>query len=364
MKVLVVGTGGSIVSGISTAADEMVRTLPTFGYETERLTAGSEMRRRANALNLENVAAVLGDARSVFDRARRGHADVVWIHTFGVPALPAMRALVLVVAARLARRRVVVQFHAFGLERSVEAGGRSLRLLIRALFLLSNELVTVHEQAAEALRRLSRHSTVRVLHNWVEVPDKMTPLPPCPPFRVVFVGGVVRRKGAPQLIDAVRLLPDVELVLDLVGGPAEDGQAAFDGLQATAQDLVDSGRVILAGELSPSGVRAALRRGHLFVLPSDAEGMPLAMLEALAEGRPVLVTDAGNMGTVVHETQCGWMLPDREPATIAAALRRIVADAPGLAEASSRAWEAASERYSVRALRTQIDAILATTRSS
>ena len=46
MKVLVVGTGGSIVSGISTAADEMVRTLPAFGHEAQRLNAGEQMRRR------------------------------------------------------------------------------------------------------------------------------------------------------------------------------------------------------------------------------------------------------------------------------------------------------------------------------
>ncbi|MBW3630941.1 MAG: glycosyltransferase, partial [Gemmatimonadetes bacterium] len=70
-------------------------------------------------------------------------------------------------------------------------------------------------------------------------------------------------------------------------------------VEHAAGDLVATGRVGFAGELDASGVRAELRAAHLFVLPSEAEGMPIAMLEAMAEGRPVLVTDAGNMRSVV-----------------------------------------------------------------
>ena len=126
----------------------------------------------------------------------------------------------------------------------------------------------------------------------------------------------------------MRALEDVPVELRLVGGAGEDGPAALDSLQAAADDLVLAGRVTFAGEQDPAGVRAELRAGHLFVLASDAEGMPLAMLEAMAEGRATLVTDAGNMRTIVEETGCGWVLPDREPATIAAHVRRIAAD-PG-----------------------------------
>ena len=87
--------------------------------------------------------------------------------------------------------------------------------------------------------------------------------------------------------------------------------------------------------------------------------MPIAMLEAMAEGRAVLVTDAGNMRSVVEETGCGWVLPDRQPATIATFVQRIADDPATLAVASTAAWRAAAARYSATAQRDQIDAILA-----
>src|SRR5436305_2645051 len=205
MKVLVVGTGGSIVSGISTAADQMVQAMQGYGHEVERLTAGERMRRRSNTLNLENVTAVLADARAVYRRARRGRADVVWVHAFGVPTLACLRALALVAAARLARRPAVVQFHAFALERFVAEGGLPLRLALRALAAAADRVVVLHQPAAEALMALTG-GPVHVLPNWVEVAGQVAPLPPQPPLRLVFVGGLVRRKGAPQLIEAMRSL--------------------------------------------------------------------------------------------------------------------------------------------------------------
>ena len=358
MKVLVVGTGGSIVSGISSAADEMARLLPALGVCAERLNAGERMRRRGGGLNLENVGAVVGDAAAVARRIRRGRADVVWIHTFGVPALPALRALAMVVAARVVGRPAVVHFHAFGLERFVAHGGRPLRAALRALSGLAAAMVVLHEDAAEALRGVGAGSRVHVLPNWVDVPDEASPLPPEPPLRAVFVGGLVRRKGAPQLLEAMRELGDVPVELHLVGGAGEDGPEALERLQAAAGDLVARGRVRFAGELGPAAVRAELRAAHLFVLPSEAEGMPISMLEAMAEGRAVLVSGAGNMRDLVDQTGCGWVLPDRQPATIAAFLRRIAGDSAALAEVSGRAWQAAADRFSRRAGGAGIEAVL------
>jgi glycosyltransferase involved in cell wall biosynthesis len=358
MKVLVVGTGGSIVSGISTAADQMARTLPGMGYTAERITTGVQMRRRANRLNFENVRAVLADAVAVARRARRGKADVVWIHTFGMPTLPAARALAIVLGARVAGRPAVVHFHAFGLEDFVARGGRPLRLVVRALGRLAGALVVVHEAAAEALGGIAVGAPVHVLCNWVAVPDRPPPLPPQPPLRLVFVGGLVRRKGARQLIEAMRALDDLPVDLRLVGGAAEDGQDALASLQGAAADLVASGRVSFAGERDAEGVRAELRAGHLLVLPSEAEGMPIAMLEALAEGRPVLVTGVGGMRTVVEETGCGWILPDRQAATIATHVRRIADDPIGLVPAAAAAWSGAVARFSTPAAAARIQVIL------
>jgi glycosyltransferase involved in cell wall biosynthesis len=269
----------------------------------------------------------------------------------------------MVAGARLAGRPAVLQFHAHGLEQAITDGGRSLRVAVRSVTALANATVVLHEAAAGALRSTGGGSPIHVVPNWVEVPDRPGDLPPQPPLRVVFVGGLVRRKGVPLLLEAVRSLKGVPVTLTLVGGAAEDRPEALDRLYAEADDLVSAGRVRFTGELDAAGVRAELRAAHLFVLPSEAEGMPMALLEAMAEGRAVLVSDAGNMRSVVEKAACGWVLPDRRPATIAACIRRIAEGPAGLATASAAAWEAAREGYSAEARHTQIDAILVSLRT-
>lgn len=358
MKVLVVGTGGALAgSGITTAADQMVRTLERMGHEPERLVAGSRLRRRPNRLSMENVRAVLSEAAALGRAARASDSEIVWLHTFGVPTLPAIRTLVQVIASRFVRRPIIVHFHAFGLEDLVARAGIVQRCTLRLVGRLSARLVAVHADAAAALEPYAPDRVV-VLHNWVDVPADPAPLPPAPPFTAVFVGALTERKGVPQLIEAMRLLDDVPISLRLVGGVGDEGPAVAAAIQQAAADLVASGKVTFAGQLDAGGVRAELAGSHVFVLPSRAEGTPLAMVEALGEGRPVVVTNIGNMAAIVRDAGAGFVLPSRDPPDIADTLRAVIAEADGLASAGERAHRAATDRFSDRASRACIAEVL------
>lgn len=358
MKVLVVGTGGTQGSGISTAADQTARLLKDRGHQVARFTAGDRPRRRPSRLNVENLSAAAGDAWGVARAARRFDADVVMYHTFGVPTLPGLRALAVVLASRLTGRRAVVWFHAYGLEEFVASGGLALRLVVSSLGRAASLLIAVHEPAANALRRFVPAARVVAIGNWVDVPPAPGSLPRSPPFVLVFVGGLVTRKGAPELLDAMRLVADVPVVLRLVGGAGEDGVESHAALRASAADLVAAGTVTFVGEVGPDAVREELRRGHAFVLPSRAEGSPLAMLEAMAEGRPVVVTDAGNMRDIVQAAACGIVLTSREPQAIAQAIRQVVERSDELAAMGQRAHAAAQELFSPSATATAIEQLL------
>lgn len=333
-------------SGITTMADQMVRTLERMGHEPTRLVAGSRRRKRPNRLNVENVRAVLIEAVAVARAARRTEAEVVWLHTMGVPTLPAIRTLVQVLAVRAVGRRIIVEFHAFAIADQVARAGALQRAVLRLVGRLTSRLVALHRTDAEALRGHVGLDGVAILPNWVEVPPDPRPLPPWPPFTALFVGGLVERKGVPHLIEAMRLLDGVPLVLRVVGGAGDDGMRAAATLRHQAADLVQAGRVEFVGRLDEAGVRAELAQCHVFVLPSRAEGMPMAMLEALAEGRPVLVGDAGNMAEVVRETGCGAVLRAQEPVVIADALRNALLDPRRLADQGRQGHRAALDRFS------------------
>lgn len=362
MKVLVVGTGAAHRgSGVTTAADQVAAVVAGLGHEAVRVEVDGRRRRRPNRMNVENVVAVVADTRRVFRGARRADADVVWIHTVGMPLLPAGRTLLQLVAARLARRPAIVHFHGFGLEDHLAAGpGRLERSVLRLIGRCSTRLVALHEPAAAALADVTGAEVV-VLPNWVDVPDRAEPLPPAPPFTVVFVGGLVARKGITVLLDAIRLLGDRPVQLRVVGGPGADGPEAAAAIEAAARDLVDAGTVRFAGEVGPAQVRDELRAAHLFALPSSAEGTPMAMLEAMAEGRPVLVSAAGNAGELVAAAGCGVVLDAIDPGEVADRIRGLVDDQAALAVMATNAHAAARAEHSATAAEPAVEKLLAST---
>jgi glycosyltransferase involved in cell wall biosynthesis len=264
-----------------------------------------------------------------------------------------------VIAVRVAGSPVIVEFHAFDLSAKASQAGGRLRAVMWVLGRLSRRLVALHEHDASALRALAPGADVTVLPNWVDVPDLGRVLPDAEPWRAVFVGGLTKRKGVSLLLEAMRLLGEERVHLRIVGGAGDDGPEAAEQIRRSAEDLVQSGRVEFLGELGREEVRQVLAASHLFVLPSEAEGTPMAMLEALAESCPVLVSDVGSMGSITRDMRCGAVLPSREPAAIAEGMRGILRNPREWATASVAAHRAALDHFSHHAVSTRLESILA-----
>ncbi len=137
-------------------------------------------------------------------------------------------------------------------------------------------------------------------------------------FRLVNVGKFTEQKGHGFLLDVVKRLPEVDLVL--VGdGPLRPGIRARVEREGLAE------RVRFTGLVAREQVYAELLDADLFVSPALWEGLPIAVLEAMALSTPVLLSD---------------IAPHRE-------IRREQADLPLLA-ADPGAWEAAIRDWSAR----------------
>jgi len=116
------------------------------------------------------------------------------------------------------------------------------------------------------------------------------------------------------------------------------------------------GRVIFAGWRDDPW--ACLGAADLFVLPSHREGMPLALLEALAAGLPVVATGVGSVPRVLDDGRLGTLVPPGDVDALAAALR---AHLDGSVETPSAAFlrAHARDRYAVEARTRRLEGVLA-----
>jgi glycosyltransferase involved in cell wall biosynthesis len=104
--------------------------------------------------------------------------------------------------------------------------------------------------------------------------------------------------------------------------------------QAPARQLADTlglgSRVSFLGALEPDAVWAAINRFAVAVLSSRSEGMPNAVLEAMAAARPVVATAVGDVPVVVRDGVTGLLVPAGDAAALGAAIGRVLKD-PALA---------------------------------
>ena len=143
-------------------------------------------------------------------------------------------------------------------------------------------------------------------------------LPILPSF--IFLGRIGQRKGAFDLIHA----------LDLLAARGVEFRAVFagDGELERARIMVKerprlTARVELAGWQSKAVVHRLLGEAWALVLPSYAEGLPMAILEAMAAHRAVIATDVGDVGAAVVSGTTGYLVVPGDVEALTDALEAI-----------------------------------------
>ena len=165
---------------------------------------------------------------------------------------------------------------------------------------------------------------------------------------VGYIGRLVEGKGLMNFVKAVPLImrehEDVEF---LIGG---DGDL-FDEIKRIIDDK--GYKITLPGWIPEEKIPDYLNELKLLVLPTDAEGLPTIILEAMACGTPVLATSVGGIPDVITDGETGFILEDNSPECIAqnviralngSILCKIVNNARKLIE-EEFTYEAAVERY-------------------
>lgn len=141
---------------------------------------------------------------------------------------------------------------------------------------------------------------------------------------VTLVARMLWDKGIGEFVAAARQLraAGVAAHFRLVGVPDPANPAAIDEVQLRSWHA--EGVIEWLGHRTD--IPELLAASHIVCLPSYREGLPKSLLEALAAGRPVVAADEPGCREVVRHEDNGLLVPSRDPAALAEALRRLIAD--------------------------------------
>jgi glycosyltransferase involved in cell wall biosynthesis len=161
---------------------------------------------------------------------------------------------------------------------------------------------------------------------------------------ILFLGALEGFKGVRELVDAAARLhasastPPFEVVVGGLGTLEAE-------LRRHVAERGLAGVVRLAGLLTGDEKLEALRRADVFVLPSHTEGLPNAMIEAMAAGLAVVVTPVGSVPDVIVDGRNGLLATPRDAGDLARQLGRVLQSPALRAELGAEAHRVAAARF-------------------
>jgi glycosyltransferase involved in cell wall biosynthesis len=215
--------------------------------------------------------------------------------------------------------------------------------------------VALTENERETVRSLQATRRIEVIPNGIRVEDFSNPPPRSdleewlPQLRdtpfVLYLGRIHEKKGLPALVGAVSLpvLAHCDFQVVIAGPVDQEYRSRFDQV---LESCPCRRRLLLTGPVSGPLKSALLAHAAAFVIPSVSEGLPVAVLEALASACPTILTPGCNLPEVAAAGAGIEVASDR--AQIATALEQLLCDATLRHEMGQRGLRLASARFDWR----------------
>ena len=251
---------------------------------------------------------------------------------------------------------VVQTFHALGIEKRRHQGAKdtSPRSRLDEERRIARDghriVATATAEAFELVRMGADKAKITVVPCGVDL-NLFQPLGPAESKetqrkRLVCLSRLVERKGTADVINALTVIPDAELIV--AGGPEAsklDEDAEAQRLKQIANDLGVADRVIFRGRVERAQVPPLLRSADAVVCYPWYEPFGIVPLEAMACGVPVVVAQVGGLVDSVVDGVTGIHVPPRAPIALAQAIRELLKDEKRRVQLALAGTRRANRRY-------------------
>lgn len=281
-------------------------------------------------------------ARLAWGRLR---GEVAGVHVNVAERLSLVRKSVLIATCRALGLPVVLHLHAAQLHRAWPGLPGPVRSLVRWVFSLPQCCIVLGQASARFMSQ-----ELGVPRERIKVVVNGVPAPTLPRnlrsdgLNLLFVGNLSARKGVPELLRAMNLpsLAKLPVTLTLAGG------GSLEPWRAMAKELGVARRVRFEGWTDAPRLAQLMAQADALVLPSRDEGLPLAILEALAQGVPVVCTPVGEIPHQLVGDTHAVFVPPGDAHALAIGLARVLGDARLRETLSRNGHELWRRRFSLR----------------
>ncbi|MDF2189183.1 glycosyltransferase family 4 protein [Paraflavitalea sp. CAU 1676] len=235
----------------------------------------------------------------------------------------------------------IVHFHGGSL-----AYQKSHSWMVGWLLAAANQLIVLNEDEKESIQRLYQVAPekVLILRNCIdfgEIPS-FTRADSAAYNRIIYFGRLHMPKGLKEIVEALKILKAKQIPFKMeVYGSGPDEAWFLDALKEHVGDAFEYKGVVWGKEKWHS-----LNNSDIFLLPSHGEGMPMALLEAMALGKTVVVSDVDAFKKVVIDKENGFLARQRSADDLARSLELVLLNPADQQEVGKKAKQTIEKEYS------------------
>ncbi|MBK6281201.1 MAG: glycosyltransferase family 4 protein [Gammaproteobacteria bacterium] len=182
----------------------------------------------------------------------------------------------------------------------------------------AQRVVAVSRYTAESTKQAFRIRDIEVIHNGVSIPEgmcRLTQRQVHTPFRLLYVGNWSARKGVSMLGPIMAIL-----------GAEFELYYTADSKGAEANVKLPRNCICIGRINSPEEMQEAYKQADALIFPTRLEGLPLTVIEAMANGLPVVCSNCTSLPEIIDDGVTGMMCPVDDVEGFCSAIRRLKND--------------------------------------
>lgn len=316
IKVMMVGPGSGIIGGINTLVDTI---LPHVNSRVQLYyfpTVSNRPSKKSGKFSLKNLLIAI-EQFSRFSRSiRKFHPHLLHIHTS--QGIAWLKDTAYIWAGKMMKSKVVIHIHAADYSELYSNHPALVRAYTRYMLNKADAVIAVSDKWKARLSSIVTEAKIHTFMNCIQIPDETMAHPSDRKLSYgLFLGSIGPRKGAFDLIDAVGRINQNGNGVHIWLAGYEERQGDLEIARQKLAGHTFQDRCELVGVVTGPKKRDFLQRMDFFVLPSYNEGLPMAILEGMAQGRAIISTPVGGIPEVVIDGYNGFLVEPGDVQTLA-----------------------------------------------
>lgn len=311
------------VSGVSTHVNMLLGSTLAQDFELLHFQVGSEGHKEGKTGKLWRM---ISSPFALAGFLLHERPDIVHLNT-SLDQKAYWRDMVYLLVARLAGRKVLNQVHGGALPQDFFLHSRFLTWVLQRVLLASHAVSVLSREELKAYRAFDPRIKVHLVPNAIVVDgliDEPRAVNRDAPLRLVFVGRLVETKGLFEIVEALKLLKSRGVLFSMrIAGGGPDEAALREAVSKAGLER----EIDFLGPVFGEAKHRLWLESDLFVFPTwHKEGLPYAILEAMAAGCVSVTCPVAAIPDVMQDGTHGVFVPPKDPSALAGALARLDAD--------------------------------------